>query len=476
MDLGILETAGTLGLFKIVCSFLSLPTLRDSQNSVSFCCSCLVFFTDFSVTAFLAFLWLATPWQPRFEVSNDVIALRLLLFLDHTYGAVLLMTTPLVAVDTVCRALWPAGGCAEEDEDNLGDGDRKRSRGRGGVRWREWEEAGGEFYTGVPSQLTLAQVPEGGEGTTHKAEADTAVLRNEDGCAQGGSLQHVPGFLCCLLVWALCGVCGERDWRPERGLIEACAQRGDSLAVCLPDVFTVTKRILGNPSQTLGTLALSLALFLSRGIANRRLTHGQTDVEMDKRTDDVDGPRLLRAWPVSCTPVRYDTEAQWARSHTPSGGPAVHRLPPAYLLHVLHTCTAGPHASDPSSTPPHASTAAERGSHDRTAPSQGTGSPWTRCERGALAHAHAGHVVILLGACPPRSPCDPAGATGALDRTRPLRRPRGGVRLRGEVLTGVACVALLCLLPPALAVNTLLIRSVERLAERGLRHILSASH
>uniref|UniRef100_W5LZ51 Uncharacterized protein n=1 Tax=Lepisosteus oculatus TaxID=7918 RepID=W5LZ51_LEPOC len=104
---GVLEIAVRLGACKLLCNLLTLPSVTAPVISIASCCNCLLLFTDVSVTAFLALLWLADQWMPRFPVSGDIIALRFLLFLGHTYGAILVLTTPLITVETVCRLLWP---------------------------------------------------------------------------------------------------------------------------------------------------------------------------------------------------------------------------------------------------------------------------------------------------------------------------------------------------------------------------------
>jgi len=47
---GVLEGATVLCLCKLACSLLFLPSLAASHSSVSFCCCCLLVFTDFLVT------------------------------------------------------------------------------------------------------------------------------------------------------------------------------------------------------------------------------------------------------------------------------------------------------------------------------------------------------------------------------------------------------------------------------------------
>ncbi|KAF3856167.1 hypothetical protein F7725_016890 [Dissostichus mawsoni] len=57
--------------------------------------------------SFLSFLWIFESWVSELTLLGDVIALRFLIFLCETYGAVLLLITPLIAVESVTRLPWP---------------------------------------------------------------------------------------------------------------------------------------------------------------------------------------------------------------------------------------------------------------------------------------------------------------------------------------------------------------------------------
>ncbi|KAJ8264909.1 hypothetical protein COCON_G00140080 [Conger conger] len=345
MDSGVLETAVTLGLIKIACSLFYFPTLRDF-NSVGFCCSCLLIFTDLLVTVFLALLWLARPWKPPSLAPSDVIVPRLLLFLDHTYGTMLLLTAPLLAVDTACRLRWPSEG---------GFG-----RGQGGHR---------------------AGDPE---------------------CPRGhGS-----------------GACGGQDWRAEGLLVEACLETGGSLPTCLPDLPAVALRTLGSPSPVLASLALSLLLAVTMGVL--RGGWGQ-------------GAWWLHGQPA--VPVSV-----YAATPTPSGAP-VHsraedgRIPPT-----------------PLTTP-----AAQRPRVQGESPREDV---LLAIPTASAPNARPSPRLPVAPGDRPRLPVAPG------DRPRPWGR--------GSVAIGLVCAAALCLLPPAMAVNAMLIRTAERLAERGLRRVLPA--
>ncbi|KAI1890487.1 hypothetical protein AGOR_G00154210 [Albula goreensis] len=238
---GVLASTVTLGVCKTTCDFLFLPAVQVSLSSVSFCCCCLLIFTDLTVTAFLAFLWLAEPWLPPLPVSNDIIALRFLLFLGHTYGAVLLLTIPLITMETACKLLL------------------------------------------VPSKKS--QVDR--EGPAVQLEINTQGSLEEESC-----FSPIPGFLCSLLAWALCGIWGGQGCWSEQLDVEVCIQRANSLSLCLPDLVTVTLSAGSDPSLTLPALLLLLALPLSLSMLRKGQAYGQTDPwtqqlvqEVRERTD-----------------------------------------------------------------------------------------------------------------------------------------------------------------------------------------------
>ncbi|KAJ8388976.1 hypothetical protein AAFF_G00125370 [Aldrovandia affinis] len=416
--------------------------LRESLNSVSCCCCCLVIFTDLSVTVFLALLWWAKPWQPPFWAPNDVVVLRLLLFLDYTYGAVLLLTMPLVAVDVICRLRWPLDS-EKEGEEGCPAGGRAEVKPR--------------FYAVGPSHLNLVLAQEDSSGTRCGGGAEADAGCRETGRGQRDSLAHVPGFLCCLLVWALCGCSGGPDWGSEALLAEACVRRGGPLAACLPDLLTVTMRTLGNPSRTLTTLALSLVLALSMGVLRGGLGHGGADTKADRRKKDADGP-----WLASHVPAHRDT----AETHAaPTGGaPSGLAVRGGAEDGCARTSSQTAHASTGDRLLLNASGCGGHGPRDKCASAQGAELA-PACHRNA-ADADTERVVVL-STRPSRSPCP---------RARTTAGPGWGMAcLRGSVLTGLACAALLCLLPPALAVNGVLIGSAERLTEWSLRRAVSGT-
>lgn len=67
-----------------------------------------------SLAAFLAFLCISKPWPTELPLHGDVVALRFLLFLSHVYGVALLLTCPLVTLETLIRLRRPWAKETEE--------------------------------------------------------------------------------------------------------------------------------------------------------------------------------------------------------------------------------------------------------------------------------------------------------------------------------------------------------------------------
>ncbi|XP_039603555.1 uncharacterized protein LOC120525381 [Polypterus senegalus] len=104
--LGILEATVCLGVIKNALNLVSYPHFRSTVNTTAVYFSCLLIFTDFCVTVFLALLLLLHPLS-ILPVTSDIIALRFLSFLSHTYGALLLLAIPLIATEMICRFTLP---------------------------------------------------------------------------------------------------------------------------------------------------------------------------------------------------------------------------------------------------------------------------------------------------------------------------------------------------------------------------------
>ncbi|CAL8338855.1 unnamed protein product [Lota lota] len=226
---GVLEGACVLGVCKLACSLFFLSAF---PGIISFCFCCLLLFTDLLVTGFLLFLWFADPWPSQLSPHSNLIALRFLLFIGNTYAAVLFLTTPLVAAETVLRKVWPC------------DGDGATCQSTDGVRCKV-----------LQSSVAL----EKGDACPLGADAD----RGRDKWKQ---LSHAIGYLCCLAVWIVSGLwagCSGRSleelWATE------CIYTRDSLNACLPRMFPSPV----DPFWGLAFLSLLLLFFLAMELAAR---------------------------------------------------------------------------------------------------------------------------------------------------------------------------------------------------------------
>ncbi|XP_059185072.1 uncharacterized protein LOC131968282 [Centropristis striata] len=190
---GVLEGAVVLCVCKLACSLLFLPSLAAPYSPVSFCCCCLLVFTDFLVTVFLTYLCIFESWLTDLNPVGNVIALRFLLFLSHTYGAVLLLTTPLIALETLTRLLWPHSAAAHQTVSS--DGQR--------------------CYVG--------------EATAEEEEDDKDKEK---------MLSHAVSYLCCLSVWVAVALNVRWRWRQEEVWAAACLHTTNSLIRCLPNLFS----------------------------------------------------------------------------------------------------------------------------------------------------------------------------------------------------------------------------------------------
>lgn len=195
----VLEGAAVLCICKLVSSVLFLPSLAASRSPVSFCCCCLLVFTDFLVAVFLSFLTIFGQWLTELTPFNDIIALRFLLFLSHTYGAGLLLTTPLIAVDILIRVQWKHTGVAQRM-----------------VRRIEMDSERQRCYV---KEVTAEE-----EEDSDSSDKETAI-------------SHIVSYLCCLSVWVIVALNVSWRWRLEEVWASVCLQTTNSLIRCLPNLF-----------------------------------------------------------------------------------------------------------------------------------------------------------------------------------------------------------------------------------------------
>ncbi|KAG7244738.1 hypothetical protein INR49_029757, partial [Caranx melampygus] len=224
---GVLEGAVVLCVCKLVCSLLFLPSLTASYSPVSYCCCCLLIFTDFLVTVFLSFLYIFEPWLTELTTRGDIIALRFLLFLNYTYSGVLLLVMPLIAVETLSRLLWPH--CIVPH----------------GVAGQTMDSDGQHCYFG--------QVIMDKEEEKEKEEEDSNNPYRDKG------LSHVVSYLCCLSVWVVVALNVRWQGRLEEEWADACLHETNSLIRCLPNLFSPMPGIV-NPCWGMAFLFLLLLL------------------------------------------------------------------------------------------------------------------------------------------------------------------------------------------------------------------------
>ncbi|XP_044205518.1 uncharacterized protein LOC122981068 [Thunnus albacares] len=235
---GVLEGATVLCLCKLACSLLFLPSLAVSYSPVSFCCCCLLIFTDFLVTVFLSFLCIFESWLTELTPLSDAIALRFLLFLSHTYGAVLLLITPLIAVETLIRLLGP-------------------------------------HY--AASHRAVGQTVGSDGQSYYKEEVTVEEEEDSDNPDKESWLPHAVGYLCCLSAWVVVALSVRWQWKLEEVWAAACLHTNNSLIRCLPNLFSPMPSAV-NPCW--GMAFLSLLLFvLTMGTGLHRRPQAPTQME-----------------------------------------------------------------------------------------------------------------------------------------------------------------------------------------------------
>ncbi|CAL8339989.1 unnamed protein product [Merluccius merluccius] len=289
---GVLEGACALGVCKLACSLFFLPAFSDL---ISFCCCCLLMFTDLLVTVdmrlclysagFLLFLWFADPWPPQLSPRGDLIALRFLLFIGRTYAAVLLLTTPLIAAETALRKVWPCDGGA-------------------GAACRTAE--GGEGCKALERSVAIEK------SDARPPAAAAAAYRGLD---KWRRLSHAIGYPCCLSVWMVSGLWGGCRGRSLEELwVAECLHTSDSLFTCLPRMFP------GPVEPFWGVAFLGLLLLLSIAAelsARMRQEKRGTGVAEDNNNKSNSWQRLVPALVRPSPPTSEPRPATEPRSVDP---------------------------------------------------------------------------------------------------------------------------------------------------------------
>ncbi|XP_029357616.1 uncharacterized protein LOC115043364 isoform X2 [Echeneis naucrates] len=184
------------------------------------------------VWVFLSFLCIFEPWLVELTPTGDVIALRFLLFLSHTYGAVLLLITPLMAVETLTRLLWP--------------------------------------HVVITHRAVRETVDSEGE-RCHIRQA--AVDKKEDSSSsdkdKNKALSHAVSYLCCLSVWVVVALNVRWRWKLEDEWAAACLYTTSSLIRCLPKLFSPMPSSV-SPSWVMAVFSLPLLLLTASTAFHRQ--------------------------------------------------------------------------------------------------------------------------------------------------------------------------------------------------------------
>lgn len=223
-------------------------------------------------------------WMTELTVLGDVIALRFLLFLNHLYGVVLLLTTPLIAVETLTRSLW------------LHSVVTRKTVGQTVMDSR-----------GQPCNLWKATVEEK-EGGGVNPDKDKDI-----------KLPHVVSYLCCLSVWVVVAFDVRWRWKLEEVWASACLHTVESLIECLPNPMCSTG---GSCSIMAILLLLLLLLTMSIDLQRPHWTH--------KQNVEKNGQSCRRVPPAPSRPVHpgmlVSVEVQCVDPEKTESSCTVHRV------------------------------------------------------------------------------------------------------------------------------------------------------
>lgn len=184
----------------------------------------------FSLPAFLSFLCIFESWLTELTpLTGDVIALRFLLFLNHLYGVVLLLTTPLIAVENLTRSLWSHSVVTGKTvSQTVMDSDGQRC-----YLWEVTVEEKDSAYPDKDKQIRLS---------------------------------HVVSYICCLSVWVIVAFDVRWRWKLEEVWASACLHTTDSLIRCLPGLLSPMSSTVSPCTVMALLLLLLLLLTMSTGL------------------------------------------------------------------------------------------------------------------------------------------------------------------------------------------------------------------
>ncbi|XP_066529222.1 uncharacterized protein [Hoplias malabaricus] len=448
---GVLEATIFLCGYKVLCSVLYLPVFKDSISSVSLCCSCLLLFTDLSITVFLAYLWCSAPRPAFFHPSSDVIALHFMLFLSNTYWLVLMLTPLLVAVEVLVRYLWPQEATGTSNTSGVCKKPNKESE--------------------VASTVLLMD----GDGEACEREPLQKIEEGKDRVVFLKCLKAV-GFLGSLLLWGMSGTYAESSWRQDQHMVSDCLDRGGSLSACLPCLLTISSPIRGQLSWVLGIVLLLLGLTGSLGLLLAKLSQlplliFQTNQLQSSRERGAASSLHLR---TLCKWVKLQSGSESRKAERNSGALLQTQTFEGTPDH--NSCVDSKKKADSCSaqTP-------QCGHNERRCP---CGSPMSLSVQTGSAgsckiQSKGTLLVSLLSTELPLEGIEVENSRGQAlhPHERQLWKPlRESPCLRGDLMTGLLCGLLVCVFPTVLSTNVLLVSNLDTLAAYAVKHLLIPSY
>lgn len=156
------------------------------------------------------------------------------MFLNYTYGGVLLLIMPLIAVETLSRLLWP------------------RSIVPHGAAGQTVASDGQHCHTG-------------------QVIVDKEEEEEEDGNDpyKDKGLSHVVSYLCCLSVWVVVALNVRWQGKLKEEWADACLHKTNSLIRCLPNLLSPMPGTV-NPCWGIAFLFLLLLLLTISSVSHRQ--------------------------------------------------------------------------------------------------------------------------------------------------------------------------------------------------------------
>lgn len=168
------------------------------------------------------------------------------------YGAVLLLITPLIAVETLSRLLWP-----------LSDVTHRRVS-------PTVDSLSCDGHSPVMDTVSCdGQCCYSGKVTAEQQKESSNPNKDK-------RLVHIVGYFCCLSVWVIVAMNVRWRWKLEEVWSAACLHTTNSLIRCLPNLFSPVP-IVVNPCWGMAFLSLLLLLLTTNtGLHRRHRAPAQT--------------------------------------------------------------------------------------------------------------------------------------------------------------------------------------------------------